>query len=341
MSQAVQTQNGNGKKYKSEMHAVLDKRKGEIKSYLPSTMDPERFIMICLRSIAQNPRLGQCSPASLYTSITKAAEAGLEPDGRLGHLVPYNTKDGWVCQFISDYKGLIWAAKKYGDVAKIVAHEVCENDTFEFEWGLDEKLRHIPAKGERGPITHFYAHLRTVDGFDDFDVMTLADVNKIRARSKSGDKGPWATDFVEMGRKTAVRRLLKYSPIKLVEGVRLDHDDDGIVIDATAEDISDDKVTRLDTFEQRHGGEETPHDPETGEVIEDTLPLQEAIDGEPVPAEAEEGFLSDLQAQLANAETAAEVAQINTRNSHNYGALSAGGKRRFTTMVNKREGELS
>ena len=60
-------------------------------------------------------------------------------------------------QALIGYKGLIRLARNSGEVSSLVAHEVCENDEFDFEWGLNEKLVHKPAAGERGEITHFYA----------------------------------------------------------------------------------------------------------------------------------------------------------------------------------------
>jgi hypothetical protein len=42
--------------------------------------------------------------------------------------------------------------------------------------------------------------------------MTMAEINKIRGRSRAKSDGPWVTDFDEMAKKTVVRRLTKYLP---------------------------------------------------------------------------------------------------------------------------------
>ena len=50
------------------------------------------------------------------------------------------------------------------------------------------------------------------DGAKVFEVMSIKEINAIRARSKSKTSGPWFTDFAEMCRKTVVRRGTKYLP---------------------------------------------------------------------------------------------------------------------------------
>jgi recombination protein RecT len=53
------------------------------------------------------------------------------------------------------------------------------------------------------------------DGGVQFDVMSRAEVESIRARSKSADNGPWVTDFAAMAVKTVVRRLFKFLPVSI------------------------------------------------------------------------------------------------------------------------------
>ena len=45
--------------------------------------------------------------------------------------------------------------------------------------------------------------------------MTKADIDKIRFRSKSKDKGPWITDYAEMCKKTVIRRHAKLVPLSV------------------------------------------------------------------------------------------------------------------------------
>jgi len=113
-------------------------------------------------------------------------------------------------------------ARRSGQIISISAHEVCENDTFEFEYGLDEKLTHRPAMTKpRGEVVAFYAVAKMVGGGHAFEVMSRQQVEEIRdasqnykfAREKS--QTVWGQHFVEMGRKTVLRRLVKYLPVSI------------------------------------------------------------------------------------------------------------------------------
>jgi len=152
---------------------------------------------------------------------------GLEPNTVLGHayLVPFNVKrkdangaERWVnsVQVIIGYKGLIDLARRSGQIVSIAAHEVCESDHFELVYGLDEKLNHTPAMGERGKVIGFYAVAKLKDGGYSFEFMSVHQVQEImKATQSKGGYGPWKEHFIEMGRKTVIRRLAKYLPLSI------------------------------------------------------------------------------------------------------------------------------
>lgn len=59
--------------------------------------------------------------------------------------------------------------------------------------------------------------------------MSLNQINGIRERSKSKDRGPWISDWSEMARKTVIRRLAKRLPVdsdiaRVVERIDEDYD---------------------------------------------------------------------------------------------------------------------
>lgn len=187
--------------------------KAGIKAALPSVMTPERFTRIALSAVSNNPKLGQCSPDSFLGAMMNAAQLGLEPNTPLGqaYLIPY----GRQCQFQIGYKGMIDLAYRSGEVSIIQAHTVFENDLFEYELGLEPKLKHIPAAQDRGDPTHYYAMFRTKDGGCGFSVMSREEVlEHAKKYSKSYSAGPWQTNFDEMAKKTVLKRTLKYAPLK-------------------------------------------------------------------------------------------------------------------------------
>lgn len=192
---------------------------GEIAKALPSVMTPERFTRITLSALSSNPDLQGTTPASFLGAMMTAAQLGLEPNTPLGqaYLIPYKNKGTLECQFQLGYRGMIDLAYRSGEVQIIQAHIVYANDKFDFSFGIDPKLNHVPALGERGEATHVYAMFRTKDGGYGFDVMTIDDVRRHASKyskSYSSSYSPWNTNFEEMAKKTVLKRVLKYAPLK-------------------------------------------------------------------------------------------------------------------------------
>jgi recombination protein RecT len=199
---------------------VLEKMKPQIQLALPRHVSPDRMLRIVLTTVQRTPKLLDCTRESLLGCIVQCAQLGLEPDGLLGHayLIPFfNSKQSRMeCQLIVGYKGLLKLARQSGEIASIAARVVHEKDLFEFEYGLQEKLRHIPSMDEDpGPLLYAYAIFRLKDGAVHFDVMSYREIEAIRKRSKSGTSGPWTTDFEEMAKKTVLRRASKMSPASI------------------------------------------------------------------------------------------------------------------------------
>lgn len=198
---------------------LLQKAMPAIQRVLPKHLSAERLLQVVTTAIKTTPKLRECTSFSLLAAVMQSAQLGLFP-GPLGHCyyVPfYNSKKGvYEVQFIVGYKGLIDLARRSGHLETIEAREVCEYDHFEFEYGIDTKLVHrIDLKKPRGPAYAYYGVAKYKDGGYSVLVMSKADVDKHRARSKAADSGPWATDYDEMAKKTVIRALSKYMPMSV------------------------------------------------------------------------------------------------------------------------------
>ena len=192
---------------------------GEIKKALPTVITPERFTRMTLTALSVNPKLGQCTPKSFLGAMMSAAQLGLEPNTPLGqaYLIPYKNKGVDEVQFQIGYKGLIDLAYRSGEVELVQAQIVYENDKFECQYGLEPKLVHIPADKERGNAIKVYAMFKTKSGGYGFEVMSIEDVKKHAkkySQSFSSSYSPWTTNFEEMAKKTVLKRVLKYAPMK-------------------------------------------------------------------------------------------------------------------------------
>ena len=194
--------------------------KQSIEAVLPRHINADRMLKVALGAIRQVPKLMECTVESLFGAVIQCAQLGLEPNTPMGfaHLIPYQNRKAnrTDVQVIIGYRGLIDLARRSGQIVSIAAHAVYDRDDFEFAYGLDEQLVHRPAMGERGEILAFYAVAKLVGGGHAFEVMSRADVDRIKASTQSrGEYGPWKTNYEEMGRKTVTRRLFKYLPTSI------------------------------------------------------------------------------------------------------------------------------
>lgn len=225
MANIIQKQQGSMQNAeRKKMQGYIKAMEGEIKKALPSVLTPERFTRMVLSAISTNQKLAECTPQSFLGAMMTAAQLGVEPNTALGqaYLIPFRNHGQMECQFQLGYKGLIDLAYRSGEVSIIQAHAVYENDEFEYELGLDPKLKHVPAASNRGQATHYYAMFRTKDGGCGFAVMSREDVEAhARKYSKAYSSGPWQTNFDEMAKKTVLKKALKYAPLKsdFVRGV--------------------------------------------------------------------------------------------------------------------------
>ncbi|MCG1009252.1 recombination protein RecT [Salinicoccus sp. ID82-1] len=187
---------------------------------LPKHMDIDRLTRMALTTIRTTPQLKNADVASLLGAVMQSAQLGLEP-GPLGqcYLLPFkNNKKGITeVQFIIGYKGMIDLARRSGHISTIYAHAVYENDDFEYELGLHADLKHKPTEDNRGEFKGAYTVAHFKDGGYQFEYMPKSEIDKRKARSKSGNNpySPWATDYEEMAKKTVIRHMWKYLPISV------------------------------------------------------------------------------------------------------------------------------
>jgi recombination protein RecT len=205
---------------------MLVKLKPQIALALPKHMTADRMSRIVLTEMRKVPKLFQCEQRSLLGAIIQAAQLGLEPGSSLGHayLLPFENRRRQIieCQLLIGYRGMIELARRSGQIEMIYAAAVYKSDQFSVTLGDSPKLFHIPSEdAEDIPIAsaeHLrgaYAVAKMKDGGTQFEWMPIKKIESIRKRSRAKDDGPWVTDFEEMCKKTAVRRLFKYLPVSI------------------------------------------------------------------------------------------------------------------------------
>jgi recombination protein RecT len=266
------------------IYELIEGMKGEIARALPKHLSADRLARIALTEVRRTPLLANCTQQSFGGALMTCAQLGLEP-GVTGeaYLLPFkNNKKGGIyeVQLIIGYQGMAKLFWQSPLAKSLDTQAVYENDEFDYEKGLDAKLRHRPSlEADRGKVIAYYAVATLTNGGHAFVVMSPADIEKIRQRSRAKDDGPWNTDYDAMARKTCLRQMFKLLPrspelaqaLAQDEGVRTD-------LNAVAIDLTPDYIP----------GEVIPADGEGDSPIFATTAPQDAPGPASEPAGAQE-----------------------------------------------------
>ena len=216
MSKEITTQES-----KKTIFDVIKNGEKQFAAALPKHINSERFTRIAITTIRQNPELAKCSQESLLGSLMVLAQLGLEP-GVLGqaYLLPFKNKklDTTECQLQISYKGMIELLRRTGQLTDIYAYPVYQNDLFEIEYGLQRTLTHKPnMKEERGELLGIYSVAILKDGTRAFEYMTKKELEEHEQKYRLGQfkNNIWVKNFIEMGSKTVVKKMLKWLPISV------------------------------------------------------------------------------------------------------------------------------
>lgn len=211
---------------------MIERLKPQIERALPRHITADRLARVALTAVRNNPELQKADAYSLMGSIMQAAQLGLEPNTPLGecYIIPYkNNKTGRTdAQFQMGYKGLVTLAHRTGQYRRLVAREVDEADEFDYGYGLDEYLHHVPAREPSGNRTYYYALYELDNGGRSFVVWSKeAVIEHMKHYSKGYDRkdSAWQTAFDSMAKKTVLIDLLRYAPkqVEIAEAAAADN----------------------------------------------------------------------------------------------------------------------
>ena len=236
---------------------------------LPKHLSAERMIRIAATEIRKNTTLLDTDKTSFLGSVMQAAQLGLEPGSALGqvYLVPYGNQ----CQLILGYRGMIDLARRSGQVLSLNAYAVRDGDDFSYQLGLRPDIHHVPspeAGRDTKPITFVYAVATLRGGGYQFEVMSRAEVEKVRSTSASykykKEKSIWGTHFEDMAKKTVIRRLFKYLPVS-IEALQVSNVDAKREAgeEVKPEDVIDINAVSVEDFEDAEVIQETTHEPQS------------------------------------------------------------------------------
>lgn len=200
----------------NEVAQYLGGMKDRIAAVLPKHLTAERVLQMAATTISKNPKIAQCSPASLLGAVMQASILGFPPVDALGYcyFVPY----GRDVQFQIGYRGMVELARRSGKIRMVYAETVREGDEFDVAFGLEPKLKHTPKMDSSKPLTHVYAVCHFLDGGYNFVVLSRSEIERLRMRNpmqKGAPTGAWATDYEAMAKAKALKQLSKYLPLNI------------------------------------------------------------------------------------------------------------------------------
>ena len=195
-----------------EIQARIERRASMEKAVLErSGYSPELFSRVMLNALVMNPQIGDCDVRSLDRAMLQCIELGLMPDGRQAAIVPFKGN----ATLIPMIEGRIEMARRATPGLALRVRVVYASDDWEYSEGLTPVLKHTPQDGSRseGDLVAAYAiAIMPRSTAPEFEVMSRADIDRYRAFSAAKSRGPWASHFAEMAKKTVLGQLLKRLP---------------------------------------------------------------------------------------------------------------------------------
>lgn len=284
-----------------QLYEDINKRTEQFHAALPAHIPVERFKRVLLTAIQNEPKLATADRRTFFTSAMKCAQDGLIPDGRDAALVIYNTKlkingvEKWVdaVQYLPMVAGVMKKVRNSGEIANWAVYVVHEQDKYELDEGFEphfKLMRHVDS--DPGKIRFLASLVTFKDKTRSLEIMAIWEIERIKVRSKvKSEKGPWTTDYEEMCKKTIIKRHSKRLPMSTDLDDLIRRDDDLYNMEAASDKVVGTEARRpqlMDFSEAATGeamdekrnpepepeaeaaaaAEVTPHNPETGEILD-------------------------------------------------------------------------
>lgn len=192
-----------------------------IQSVLPKSVNMQTFVRCAAVAMAGNKDLAGADRDSLIMALTQCAKDGLVADNKEAAIVTFNTNVAakgqpkqWMtkAQYLPMIDGVMKRARMSGQISVLSSKAVFNDDIFRY-W-MDENGEHInyePTYGG-GEMRLAFAFAKLTNGELIVEVMSKADVDKVRAASKTGQYGPWKDWYERMACKAVMHRLARRLP---------------------------------------------------------------------------------------------------------------------------------
>lgn len=203
----------------------------------PRHLHADRIVRMAMTTLQRQPDLLKCTAQSVLGCIITASQIGLEIDATSAqaYMVPFkdNERGVTVATLIPGYRGLMALAHRVEKIISVEARVVREGDEFDYQDEPPSVMHKRDLDGDPdAPMTYVYAVavVATPNGgqYRQYEVLSKKQVDAIRAKSRGKNSTAWVNHYLEMAKKSAVRRLCKYLPssFELSSAVTLDEQAD-------------------------------------------------------------------------------------------------------------------
>lgn len=226
-----------------------DAYKNMINNTLGNQKVAQRFIAEITTAVSNNPKLGDCEPATIISAGLNAQSMNLPLAPTLGqaYIIPYGNK----AQFQIGWKGLVQLAIRSGQYSTLGTNEVREG---EYQ-GRDEFGEPIIKFNEKSdldkPIVGYMAYLKLVNGFTKKIYWSKEECEAHAVKyskshtnpySKGSENDKWSQDFDGMALKTVLKQLISKWGVMSVDLQKAIETDQAV--------IEDDKLNYVDNAPQ-------------------------------------------------------------------------------------------
>lgn len=229
MVQAVKkdliTTNNRNKLAKSSLGDLVATK--EIQDTIAQTLGKSRvqaFIGSAL-TVAQDTKLADVEPNSLFNCLLKAATYNFPIDTNLGYAypIPYKNSDGTkIAQFQMGTKGIIELAYRTNKYKRLNVKDVRQGEITGYDFFGEVQIKWLMNDREKQPIVGYMAAFELTNGMTKrvyWDVEKIKEhanryskAHQYALKSKNTSDDLWTQNFGVMAEKTVLKDLLKYAP---------------------------------------------------------------------------------------------------------------------------------
>lgn len=223
---------------------------------------------------------------SIYQSLARAAQLGLQPGGHYPHF--HLVKFGDRCELIPSAEGLAFAATHGpGSVLRSIPTimEVHENDDLMIDQAAGRIEHRFDPRADRGDLVGYATKLEYRDGHTEIPYVSIDDVEHIRQNYSNSNSPAWKKSGRDMRRKIATKKLLRKAASE-AEGLSSLYDVESVVDTAPAppRDVTERASARLDAAIDAAGppqDEPTPAEAPTSEQGQEETAWPSVTDAAP------------------------------------------------------------